>query len=68
VLAAVAGALAYLQPFGLSEVLRCTSSYRGLHVGGALRLDGSALRQLEVLESGEWCLAWGAAVCSFGVL
>jgi hypothetical protein len=52
VLAALAGSLAYLKPFGLSEVLRCTSSYRGLSVGGAMALDGSALRQLEVLESG----------------
>jgi hypothetical protein len=52
VLAALAGSLAYLKPFGLSEVLRCTSSYRGLSVGGAMTLDGSALRQLEVLESG----------------
>lgn len=52
VLAALAGSLAYLKPFGLSEVLRCTSSYRSLNVGGAMALDGSALRQLEVLESG----------------
>jgi hypothetical protein len=52
VLSALAGALAYLKPFGLADVLRCSSSYRALRVGGALELDGSALRQLEVLESG----------------
>jgi hypothetical protein len=54
VLSALAGALAYLKPFGLADVLRCSSSYRALSVGGALQLDGSALRQLEVLESGGW--------------
>lgn len=63
VLAAVAGGLAYLKPFGLSEVLRCTSSYRGLGVGGAMTLDGSALRQLEVLESGGLLCCPGLCLC-----
>jgi hypothetical protein len=53
VLAALAGALTYLLPFGLSGVLQCTSSYRALRgVGGTLALDAAVLTQLEVLQSG----------------
>jgi hypothetical protein len=70
VLCALAGALAYLTPFGLTGVLRCTSSYRALRVGGALALGANALTQLEVLQSGARatygvCQAAGARLCSW---
>eukprot|EP00879_Flechtneria_rotunda_P007268 GHRR01007625.1.p1 GENE.GHRR01007625.1~~GHRR01007625.1.p1 ORF type:complete len:351 (+),score=177.96 GHRR01007625.1:1407-2459(+) len=60
VLVALAGAIQYLKPFGLTGVLRSTSGFRALGVGRDLVLDGNALRQLEVLQAGELQKSYGA--------
>jgi hypothetical protein len=62
VLVSLSGALTYLEQFGLAGVLRTCAAggFRSLHggingaagAGACMALDGSALRQLEVLVAG----------------